>query len=676
MLSAPGSVHTRLFVLLVPLAAIVGALLLLVAVSMDTLSAGRAYVGGEGLWSKAQKDAVHYLLRYARTFDEHDYGRYRAAIAVPLGDRKAREALERPEPDYASAHRGFIEGRNHAEDVEGMAKLFVRFRGVSYIAKAIGIWAAADNEIVNLRDVATRLRAEVGGGRDPARIGGLLDELHALNTVFGPLEDEFSFTLGEASRWMRDTLFLVMLAASVLLVGAAAFVTRAQLRRIDAAELAEVAQRLDYLAHHDTLTGLPNRATLQQRVGESVSLARRQHKSIGLLFVDLDHFKHVNDTLGHGAGDELLKIVAARLCEAGRQEDMVARLGGDEFCVLLQDIVDPADAGAVAQKLLEALAEPCRIGGQDLFISASIGIACLPQDGDDMQTLIKNAEVAMYRAKESGRNNFQFVSADSHRGMMSAAALTTQLRQALSRAEFVLHYQPRVEVPSGKVVAVEALLRWNHPERGILLPSEFLQLAEDSGLIVSIGQWVLREACSQARRWTEAGWGQVVVGVNLSMRQLRSPDLAAQVRAALEGNALPASRLELEITESMAMQAPERTESTLRELSVLGVRLALDDFGTGHSALHYLKRFPINVLKIDQSFIAGLPADRQDAAIARTVVDLARGLGLEVVAEGVRSPAQRDFLVGIGCHLCQGELFGESAPAAVIEERLRTELAA
>ncbi|MBC7803792.1 MAG: EAL domain-containing protein, partial [Candidatus Parcubacteria bacterium] len=438
-----------------------------------------------------------------------------------------------------------------------------------------------------------------------------------------------------------------------------------------ARELSKVAARLEFLSQHDVLTGLPNRAVLHQRVAEAVSLARRRHKSIGVLFVDLDQFKHVNDSAGHDAGDELLKWVAGRLREAVRQEDMVARLGGDEFCVLLQDIAGPADAGAVAQKLLAALADPCRIAGEDVYVSASIGIACLPQDGDDMLTLIKNADVAMYRAKESGRNNFQFFSADAHRGTMGAAALTSQLRHALPQDEFVLHYQPRVEVPSGRLVAVEALLRWNHPERGLLAPSEFLQLAEDSGLIVSIGQWVLREACAQARRWSEAGLGEVVVGVNLSMRQLRSPELAAQVQAALEGNGLPASRLELEITESMAMEAPERTEATLQVLSALGVRLALDDFGTGHSALHYLKRFPIDVLKIDQSFIAGLPGDRQDAAIARTVVDLAMGLGLDVVAEGVRTPEQRDFLAGIGCRLCQGELFGESAPPAAIEDRLR-----
>ena len=441
-------------------------------------------------------------------------------------------------------------------------------------------------------------------------------------------------------------------------------------------ELATANKRLEFLAHHDTLTELPNRVMLQERVGAAVSLARRHQKSIGVLFVDLDHFKHINDSLGHGAGDALLRAVATRLRECVRQEDLVARLGGDEFCILLQEIGEPQDAAVVAQKLLAELSEPYRVAEHDLYIAASIGIACLPQDGEDTETLIKNADIAMYRAKESGRSNYQFFSAGAKRGAPTSVTLTAGLRQALTNGEFRLLYQPRVEVPSGRVVAVEALLRWKHPERGLLSPSEFVQFAEHSGLIVPIGEWALREACAQLRHWTEAGWRHGVVAVNLSMRQLRSADLVAQVGAALEGNGLAPWRLELEITESMAIQAPERTRDTLRELAKLGVRLALDDFGTGHSALHYLKRFPINVLKIDQSFVRDLPLDRHDAAIVRAVADLARSLDLEVVAEGVQKPAQRDFLLGVGCRLCQGDLFGGAMSARELEPRLLGELQA
>ncbi|MBI1942283.1 MAG: EAL domain-containing protein, partial [Betaproteobacteria bacterium] len=671
------------------------------------------------------------------------------------------------------------------------------------------IWAEGDRRIDELRGAAARLQAEIAGARDPQRIGALLEEIHTINVALEPLEDAFSYTLGEATRWMRDTLFLVMLGASLLLLAVAALATRALLRRADLAEsglreseerlslmansvpaliayidreqrfrfsnrtygewfgipheqmqgrtlrevfgdktyerlrasvervlagepvefeyslgegegerflqvayaphldysgkvvgfyelasdvtalnraqqhqrrasreLATIAARLEFLAHHDSLTELPNRNVLQERLRQAVSLARRHRKQLALLFVDLDHFKNVNDSLGHGAGDSLLQAVAVRLRECVRQEDMVARLGGDEFCILLQDISDPHEAASVAQKLLAELSEPCRVGEHDLYVSASIGIACLPGDGHDMETLLKHADAAMYRAKAQGRSNFQFFSPAEQRGALSPVALTSGLRQALAHSELELHYQPRVDVPTGRVIAVEALLRWNHPQRGLLAPDQFLPFAEDSGLIVPIGEWALREACAQTRRWTEAGWGRVAVAVNLSMRQLRSPEFIDQVRAALEGNALPPWRLELEITETMAMQAPEHTQRAVRAFAELGVRIALDDFGTGHSALHYLKRFPVNVLKIDQTFVSGLPGDRHDAAIARAIVDLARGLELEVVAEGVRLAAQRDFLLGVGCRLCQGDLFGGPAPADEIELRLRAGLAA
>jgi diguanylate cyclase (GGDEF)-like protein len=415
---------------------------------------------------------------------------------------------------------------------------------------------------------------------------------------------------------------------------------------------------------------------LQERLRQAVSLARRHRKQLALLFVDLDHFKNVNDSLGHGVGDDLLQLVATRLRDAVRQEDLVSRLGGDEFCIVLQDLNEPREAATVAQKLLAELSEPYRVGEHDLYVAASIGIACLPNDGHDMETLLKHADIAMYRAKGVGRGNFQFYSDAENHGAMSAVAMTSSLRQALAQGEFELHYQPRVDVPSGRIVAVEALLRWNHPEHGLVLPDQFLSFAEDNGLIVPIGEWVLREACAQARRWTEQGWGRIAVAVNLSMRQLRNSQLVDQVRAALEANALPPWRLELEITESMAMQAPEHTQRAVRAFADLGVRIALDDFGTGHSALHYLKRFPVNVLKIDQAFVSGLPGDRHDAAIARAVVDLARGLELEVVAEGVRQAAQRDFLLGVGCRLCQGDLFGGPASAAEMEKRLRAGLAA
>jgi diguanylate cyclase (GGDEF)-like protein len=413
MKSFPRVPGRRYLLLIAPMALIIAVMLVLVDAAMENLSAGRAYVGGEGLWSKAQKDAVYHLLRYARSGDESQFRLYREAIAVPLGDRKAREALDRPEPDYQAARQGFIEGRNHPDDVEAMARLFVRFRNVDYIARAIAIWAEADGLIAQLEETAARLRGEIAAGRpDPARIEALREEIHRISLALGPLEDAFSYTLGEATRWMRQVLFLVMIVAALLLVAAAAIAVGRPLRRADAAEerlrqlarrLKRNAQRMEFLAHHDTLTQLPNRAMLLERLRQASSLARRQGRRIGLLFVDLDQFKRVNDSLGHSIGDALLRSVAQRLRASVREEDLVARLGGDEFCVLLEGIESPEAAGTVAEKLLQALAAPHAVGDRTLDAGASIGIACQPEDGEDAETLLMNADIAMYRAKAAGR---------------------------------------------------------------------------------------------------------------------------------------------------------------------------------------------------------------------------------------------------------------------------------
>jgi diguanylate cyclase (GGDEF)-like protein/PAS domain S-box-containing protein len=799
----PGFPGNRFFLVLAPLAAIALALLVLVAASLDILSAGRAYVGGEGLWSKAQKDAVYYLLRYARSHDESDYVRFVNAIAVPLGDRKAREALDRPEPDYEAARQGFVEGRNHAEDVDAMARLFVRFRNLAPIAKAIDIWAQGDRHIGELRAVASELHGEIAlGPRDPARVDALLARVHAINEQLTPLEDEFSYTLGEATRWTRRNLLWAMSAATLILVVAAAFVTRALLVRADeaerrlreseerlrlvansvpalisyvdrderfrfsnrtydrwfgiahqgmvgrtvreifgdaayqemrpniarvlagaevafeqtfaqaegrrtlnvsyvprldregevegfyvlasdvtalkraqsdlelaAAELERNAARLEFLAHHDTLTGLPNRTLFQERASQMISLARRSGRQAALLYVDLDRFKDVNDSLGHGTGDALLQAVTERLRECVRREDLVARVGGDEFCVLLQEIEGPRDAGSAAQKLLGELSRVYPVAGHDLCIAASIGIACVPQDGDDLETLLRHADAAMYRAKTGGRGAFRFFSVGAERAAPGATSLLGELRQAVARGQLLLHYQPRADLATGRVLGYEALLRWTHPARGMVLPEAFIPIAEDTGLIVPIGEWALREACAQARRWQDAGRGELVVAVNLSMRQLRSADVVAHVRTALADSRLPAPCLELEITETVAMHAPERVQQTLRGLADLGVRLSLDDFGTGYSPLGQLKHFPLHAVKIDRSFVEGLPADPHDAAITQAIIGVAKSLGLETVAEGVATPAQREFLRAAGCAQGQGDLFGAPVPAARISLR-------
>jgi diguanylate cyclase (GGDEF)-like protein len=454
----------------------------------------------------------------------------------------------------------------------------------------------------------------------------------------------------------------------VLCIG---FLLNRELRRSERAEsaLRESEIKMKFLAQHDPLTGLPNRAMFQERAQQLIAHAGRHSRRAALLFIDLDNFKQVNDSLGHVIGDALLKAAAERIRNALREEDLVARLGGDEFCILLAEVASPADAAAVAQKLVAALTENFHIGEREMYMTASIGIGCFPEDGGDADTLLMHADVAMYRAKEQGRNGYQFFSADMNRDATGILALIPALRVARERGELRVHYQPRFDMQTGRPTGMEALLRWQHPERGLLQPAAFIPTAEDTGLIVPLGEWILREACAQARRWMDDGLAPMTVGVNLSMRQLRDPDLVRQVRAALESSKLPPAWLELEITESMAMRSPELIEKTLWDLAGLGVRLSLDDFGTGYSSLNHLKRFPIHALKLDKSFVDDLPADEHDAAITRAIIAVAKSLNLELVAEGVETAAQRDFLVAAGCRYAQGFLYGKPCVPKEYESR-------
>ena len=404
---------TRFLVLVTPLITSVFVLLVLVIASLDILSVGRAYVGGEGYWSKGQKDAVSHLMRYARTFDPADYEQYRAAIAVPLGDRKAREALDRPDPNYETARQGFIEGRNDPGDVDGMAHFFVRYRNISYVSRAIGIWAEGDREIEQLQAHAERLHAEIGTNRrEPARIGLLLEEIRRSNERLTPLEDAFSQTLGEATRMLREVLVAVLISVAVLLTCGAMLVIRRMLRRAEIAEaalreatrsLAKHAEQMQFIAHHDALTGLPNRMMFEQQAQQVLSRTRRHGGCAAVLFIDLNGFKEVNDARGHPVGDELLRALGARLEAHVRREDIAARLGGDEFCVILDALPDPAAADSAAQHLVEILGRPYTIGEHELTVTASVGVGCFPHDGETVEALLKCADANMYRQKRRPR---------------------------------------------------------------------------------------------------------------------------------------------------------------------------------------------------------------------------------------------------------------------------------
>jgi diguanylate cyclase (GGDEF)-like protein len=438
----------------------------------------------------------------------------------------------------------------------------------------------------------------------------------------------------------------------------------------DITERKAAEQQIEYQAYHDALTGLANRRLFQEHLSLALALAQRRGKHVAVLFLDLDHFKLVNDSLGHSVGDALLQEIGRRLKGAVRHGDTVARVGGDEFTIVLQDLSHAQDAAAVARNVLHTIAEPISVGEHKLYATASIGITMFPDDGDDAETLLKNADTAMYRAKAEGRNTYQMSTRELSRSTHERMTVESGLHSALEAGQFALLYQPQIDVETMDIVGMEALLRWNHPERGVILPEEFIGIAEDRGLILPIGDWVLRQACRDVRRFHDRGMQHFRVAVNLSPRQFRDPALATAVESALADAGVAAETLELEITETVAMENVELTMSTLEHFRRSGVTIAIDDFGTGHSSLSYLKRFPLDALKIDRAFVTDLPDSFEDSAIVSSVIQLANGLGLRVVAEGVETAEQLEFLKDAGCREVQGFYFSHPIEVEELEALL------
>jgi diguanylate cyclase (GGDEF)-like protein len=421
-------------------------------------------------------------------------------------------------------------------------------------------------------------------------------------------------------------------------------------------------ERMAYLAQFDSLTGLANRALFKELLSLALARAERNGTHLALMFLDLDRFKVINDSLGHDGGDQVLKIVAERLRSRTRKSDTVARLGGDEFTVVLEGIHTAHDASLVAQELIDIVSLPITVQEQELFVTPSIGIAIYPQYGGDPESLIKNADMAMYRAKRQGRNTYRFYTTDTDGKASKNLALDSSLRRALDRGEFLLYFQPQVEVETRQVIGVEALLRWQHPERGMIYPEEFIPLAEENGMIVPIGEWVLRSACNQNKAWQQAGLKPVYMGVNLSARQFRQKSFIAMVAAIMEESQLDPKYLDLELTESLLFESNGASASRLADLKSLGINISIDDFGTGYSSLSYLKCFPISTLKIDKSFVGDIPKNTEDAAIASGMIALAHGLQVKVTAEGVETQAQLDFLRDRGCDFIQGHFITPPVP--------------
>jgi diguanylate cyclase (GGDEF)-like protein/PAS domain S-box-containing protein len=637
---------------------VLGALVLIVASGTEIAGALRGWIAGETPWPRAV--LLDALVAGAALL---------LALAVLMTRRSVMRTAKVEEALRESEERM----RLVANNVPALISYVDREQRYRFSNRTYDDWFGISQERMLGRTVA-----EVFGEEHYARMRPHFERVLAGEEI----EFEFSTAEGGRERTLQvacvphlapegNVLGFYMLANDVTAL------KRAQEDlRFAAIQLQHDARRLEFLAHHDTLTGLPNRAMFQERAREAVAHARRHDKTAAVLFTDLDNFKQVNDGLGHDVGDGLLKIIASRLRACVRGDDFFARIGGDEFCVLLQDIADPREAAAVAQKLIHELGKAYRIGEHEVSCGASIGIACVPQDGHDVATLMRLADAAMYRAKEAGRNGYQFFSVVLNEDAAAAAALADELRAGIDRGELFLVYQPRIDIATRQVVGAEALLRWRHPRYGVLAPEAFLPLADDTGLLVPIGAWVLREACAQGRRWLDSGIKPLTVVVNVTARQLRNGSLAEQVRDALAASGLPAESLLIELPETVLRQAPEQLEEGLAAVAAIGARLGVDDFGTGYASLPMLQRMRVSAVCIDRKLVSGLPVDTERAGLARALIALARGLAFDVVAKGVETHAQREFLVEAGCRVCQGDLFAAPGPADEVESFLRARRAA
>jgi diguanylate cyclase (GGDEF)-like protein len=446
-------------------------------------------------------------------------------------------------------------------------------------------------------------------------------------------------------------------------------------KTMESAALA-MARQMAHSAEHDFLTGLPNRMLLNDRIGRAIALAKRHMKKVAVLFLDLDGFKYINDSLGHPVGDKILQSVAKRLVDCVRDSDSVSRQGGDEFVVLLLELEQAEDAAVTARRMLQAVAQPHSADQHDLHVTASIGVSVYPDDGLDADTLIKNADTAMYQAKENGRQSFQFFKPAMNAWAVERQSIEEGLRRALERREFALHYQPKINLTTGAITGAEALIRWTHPTRGSISPAQFIPVAEDCGLILPIGAWVLREACAQARAWMDAGLPVTPIAVNVSAMEFRDENFLENLFAILAATGLDPKSLELELTESVLMKHAAFTATVLQSLRKSGIRVAVDDFGTGYSSLSYLRKFPVDAVKIDQSFIRQISTAGDDTTIVKAVIGMARDLKLRVIAEGVETLEELAFLRAYRCDEAQGYYFSRPVPAQQFAMLLRNGIVA
>ncbi|WP_019142283.1 putative bifunctional diguanylate cyclase/phosphodiesterase [Noviherbaspirillum massiliense] len=539
---------------------------------------------------------------------------------------------------------------------------------VAIVVSIAGLWLAT-----TLRKDDSRMALAKKAG-SAVLIGLAICAMHYTGMAAANFADGSICTVqgGVDSTWLAVTISLATIGILVITLLLSAADSRLASRTAGLTRsLRHANERLHHLALHDGLTRLPNRTLLEDRIIQAISSAQRSGKPFSVMFLDLDRFKTINDSLGHHYGDKLLQAVAQRLTAILRSEDTVARIGGDEFVVVLREMAEAQAAAHIAEKILTALARPFSIEGQEQNISSSIGISIYPDDGTDLRALMMHADSAMYHAKNMGRNNYQFFTKEMNAAAAMRLEMEKSLRHALENGEFELHYQPKVSTASGEIVAMEALVRWRHPQKGLVSPAEFIPLAEDMGLIIPLGAWVLSTACRQNRQWQLSGLPRLRVAVNLSAVQFRQKDLVEFIAQVLEDTGLEASCLELEVTESTVMQDAEEAALILERLHAKGIHISIDDFGTGYSSLSYLKRFHLDSLKIDRSFVRDISSDPDDAAIVKSVIALAHSLRLRVIAEGVETGEQLAFLRTLGCDEYQGYYRSRPLPAQEFERLLR-----
>jgi diguanylate cyclase (GGDEF)-like protein len=605
------------------------------------VDATRAYATGEGRYSKAQKIAVIELHRFACSGRSSDYAAFLAAIAVPRGDRDARLALASEPVDSAAAAAGFLAGRNDRADVAGLIWLFRTFSWWRPFAAAVADWKEGDRLVGELIEASVRLEEKLD---QPAREREL-DIVDTIDQRLTDLENTFSTHMGEAAR-AATNLVVVGLGITIVLLWVVGMAFATRLFRQQVAlddQLALSERRFRHMALHDPLTELPNRVLFRHRLEEAL-LRVPQGELCAILCLDLDQFKDVNDTLGHPVGDALLAAVTERLRRIVRQTDTVARLGGDEFAIV-QRIESRLDATTLAARILHELGAPFELAAHHVVISASVGIAVAPGDGLDPDLLLKSADIALYRAKSDGRNRFRCFEPEMDAQIRARRELEIDLRNAIAAEEFELFFQPLVNLATERIAGFEALLRWRHPRRGMISPSDFIPVAEEMGLIVQLGEWVLRESCRQAMSWPEP----LKIAVNISTVQFKARNLVEIVVATLKQSGLAPDRLELEITESVMVHDFEAAISDLEQLKELGIGIAMDDFGTGYSSLGYLRCFRFDKVKIDQSFVRELGVKPDGAAIIRAVIGMCESLGASVTAEGVETEQQLDLLRNERC---------------------------